>query len=114
MDTSTLSTNFVVSLSDPGAYAMLATLADPVKVTLPTNTTTRGQIRQQIATVNLITHTKIILGRTYLQLLTDPDINANIPPLHYSQTKGLACSPSDKMAWATNLLEHTNVLRAYE
>jgi len=57
-DTFIPTTNFVVSLSDPAAYAMLTTLADPIKVTLPTSTTTRGQIRQQIATLNLTSHTK--------------------------------------------------------
>ena len=45
-DTSTQNTNFVVSLSYPTAYAMLATLANPIKVPLPTSTTTLGQIRQ--------------------------------------------------------------------
>ena len=43
-DTSTQNTNFVVSLSDPSTYEMLATLADPMKAPLSTNTTTRGQI----------------------------------------------------------------------
>jgi hypothetical protein len=47
-DTSTQNTNFVASLSDPSAYAMLTTLADLIKVPLSTNPTTRGQIRQQI------------------------------------------------------------------
>jgi hypothetical protein len=85
----------------PAAYAMMATLADLIKVTLPTSTMTRGQIRQQIATINLAAHARSILDMTYGQLLTDPDItqlNTNIPPLHYSQTKGLTCRPNDKMA----------------
>ncbi len=64
-DTSTLNTNFVVSLSDPSAYAMLATLTDIIKIPLPINTTTRGQIRQQITNLNLTPHTRSILGRTY-------------------------------------------------
>jgi len=73
-DTSSQNTNFVVSLSDPSAYAMLAILTGHVKAPLPTNTTTRGQIRQQITTVNLTPHTRSILGRTYSQLLADPNI----------------------------------------
>jgi len=96
---------------------MLATLADPIKVPLPTSTTTRGQIRQQITTLKLIAHTRRIPGRTYAQLLTDPDIthlNTNLPPLQYNQTKGLTCTPNNKMAWATTLLAHTDVLQAFE
>jgi len=43
---STQNTNFVVSIEDPAAYAILATQNDPMKTTLDTNTTSRGQIRQ--------------------------------------------------------------------
>jgi len=96
---------------------MLASLADPIKVTLPTSTTTRGQVRQQITTLNLTTHTRSILGRTYAQLLIDPDIthlNTNVPTLHYSQTKGLTRRPNDKIVKATTLLAHTEVLQACE
>ena len=99
-DTSTHNTNFIVSLADPSAYAMLATLADPIKVPLSTNTSTRGQIRQQITTLNLAAHTRSILDRTYSPLLTDPNItqlNTNLLPLRYDQTKGLAGKISDKM-----------------
>jgi hypothetical protein len=96
---------------------MLATLADPIKVTLPTSIMTRGQVRQRIATVNLTSYTKSIFGKAYGQLLTDADItqlNTDIPPLHYNQTKGLTSGPNDKMAWAATLLAHTDVLRAYD
>ena len=61
-----------------------------IKTPLPTSTTTRGHIRQQITTLNLTTHTRIIFGRTYSQLLTYPNIsqlNTHIPPLRYNQTK---------------------------
>jgi hypothetical protein len=51
-DTSTQNTNFVITLAEPTAYAMLATLTDPIKTPLPTNTTTRGQTRQQNTTLN--------------------------------------------------------------
>jgi hypothetical protein len=96
---------------------MLATLADPIKVPLPTITTTRGQIRQQVTTLDLTAHTRSILGRTYAHLLTDPDItplNTDLPPLQYNQTKGLTCKPIDTMAWAITMLAHTDVLQAYE
>jgi hypothetical protein len=86
-DTSTQNTNFVISLAEPTAYAMLATLTDPIKNPLSTNTTTRGQTRQQITTLNLTPHTRSILGRTYAHLLTDLDItqlNTNLTPLRYN------------------------------
>jgi hypothetical protein len=116
-DTSTQTTNYVISIADPVTCAMMATLTDPTKVTLSTNTITRGQIRHQIATLNLTAHTRSILGRTFAQLLADPDItqlNNNLTPLQYNQTKGLIGRPSDKIAWATTLLEHTDIFQAYE
>ena len=116
-DTSTQNTNFVIYLAEPTAYAMLATLTDPIKTPLPTNTTTRGQTRQQITTLNLTPHTRSILGRTYAQLLTVTDItrlNINLTPLRYNQTRGLTGRPSAKMAWATTILTHTDVLQAYD
>jgi len=96
---------------------MLATLTEPIKVTLPTNTTTRGQIRQHITTLDLTTHARSILGHTYAQLLADPDItqlNTNLPSLQYNYTKGLAGRSSDRMAWVTTLLAHIDVFWAYE
>jgi hypothetical protein len=116
-DTSTQNTNFVISLAEPTAYAMLATLTDPIKTPLPTNTTTQGKTRQQITALNLTPHTRSILGETYAQLLTDQDItqlNINLTPLRYNQTKGLTGRPIDKMAWATTILTHTDVLQACE
>ena len=86
-DTSTQNTNFVISLSDPSTYAMLATLADLIKIPLSTNTTTRGQIRQLIPTQGLTPHTRSIFGRTYSQFLTDSDItqlNTNLTHLRYN------------------------------
>ena len=96
---------------------MMATLTNSTKVTLSTNTITKGQIRHQIATLNLTAHTRSILGRTYAQLQTDPDItrlNNNLAPLQYNQTKDLIGRTNDKIAWATTLLDLTNVLQAYE
>ena len=116
-DTSTQATNYIISMDDPTVHAMLATQTDPTKVTLPTSTIFRGQTRHQIATLNLTAHTKSILGRTYAQLLTDPDIthlNNSLPLLQYNQTKGLTGKPSDKINWSTTLLGHHDVLQAYE
>ena len=116
-DTSTQITNYIISMADSVASAMLSTLTDSIKVTLSTNTISRGQVRHQIATLNLTAHTTSILGRTYAQLLVYPDIthlNNTLLSLQLNQTKGLIGRPSDKIHWATTLLEHTNVLQAYE
>jgi hypothetical protein len=116
-DTFTQTTNYIISMAEPDAYAMTATLANSTKVTLSTNIITKGQIRHQIATLNLTTHTRSILGRTYAQLLADIDItqlNNNLAPLQYNQTKGFIGRPIDTIAWAKILLAHTDVLQAYE
>ncbi len=65
MNTSSQNTNFVISLADPTAYAMLATLTDPVKTKLNTDITTRGQTKLHITAINLVAHTKSILDRNY-------------------------------------------------
>ena len=41
-DNSTQHTNFVISLTNPQAYAMLATLDTPVKIIIPTTITIAG------------------------------------------------------------------------
>jgi hypothetical protein len=116
-DNSSQNTNFIVSIADPVAYAMLATQSDPIKTTLSTATTTRGQTRKQITPINITAHTRSILGRTYGQLLTNPDItqlNPDKTPLQFNQAKGLTGRPSDKIAWATTVLAHPDILTAYE
>jgi hypothetical protein len=67
-DNSTQNTNFVVSIEDPAAYAMMATQNDPNKTTLNITTTSRGQT-QQITAINITTHTRSVIGRNYLLLL---------------------------------------------
>ena len=91
-------------MAEPAAYAIMATLTDTTKVTLPTINITRGQIRHQSAPLNLTTHTRSTLGGTYAQLLADPGItqfNNNLALLQYNQTKGLIGRPNDTIAWAT-------------
>ncbi len=41
-DTSTQNTNFAISREDPTAYAMLATLTYPIKISINTSNTSRG------------------------------------------------------------------------
>ena len=96
---------------------MLATQNDPVKTSLNTTTTSRGQTRQQITTINITPHTRSVLDRTYWQLLTNPGItqlNANTTPLHYNQTKELTGRPSENFGWATTLMAHPDILTTYE
>ena len=117
-DTSTHTTSYIISMAEPATYAMFATLTDPTKVTLSINTIIRGQTRHQIATRDLTAlHIRSILERTYAQLLVDPDItqlNNNLAPLQYHQTKGLIGRPIDNVAWATTVMKRTDVLQAYE
>jgi hypothetical protein len=56
-DSSSHHTNFVISIEDPAAYAMLATQTDPTKTGLNTNTTSNKQTKQQITYINITTHT---------------------------------------------------------
>ena len=96
---------------------MLATQNDSVKTILNTNITSRGQTRQHITPINITTHTRSFLGRTYWQLLTNPDItqlNATTTPLRYNQAKGLTGRLSEKIAWATTIMAHPDILTAYE
>jgi hypothetical protein len=100
-DNPTQNTNFVVSIEDPAAYAMLATQNAPIKMTLNTTTTSRGQTRQQVTPINITTHTRSVLGCNYGQLLTNPDItqlNATMTPLRYNQAKGLTGRPTEQIA----------------
>jgi hypothetical protein len=79
---------------------MLATLTDPIKTSLNTTIAAESMTKQHVTSINLTPHTKSILGRTYWQLLTDPDITrpkASTPPLCYNQNKGLMGRLSAKM-----------------
>jgi len=116
-DSSSQLTNFVISIEDPMAYAMLATQNDPIKTSLNTTTTSKGQNREHIIPINITAHTRSVLGRTYLQLVTSPEIthlDANTTPLRYNQTTGLIGRPSKKTAWATTLMAHPDILTTYE
>ncbi len=73
-NTSSQHTNVVISVEDPAAYDMLATQTDPIKACLDTSTTSRGQTRQQITHINITAQTRSVIGRTYKQLLANPDI----------------------------------------
>jgi hypothetical protein len=44
---------------------MLAILTDPIKISLNTTISTRGQTKPQISLINVIAHTRSISGRNY-------------------------------------------------
>jgi hypothetical protein len=96
---------------------MLATQTDPIKTTLSTATTTREQTRRRITPINITANAKSVLGRNYGQLLTNPDItqlNPTTTPLRFNQAKGLTGRLSEKIAWATTILAHPDILTDYE
>ena len=96
---------------------MLATQNDPIKTSLNTNVTSRGRTRQRITPINITFHTWSVLGRTYWQLLTNPDItqlNVTTTPLRYNQAKGLIGRPNEKIAWATMITANPDILKAFK
>jgi hypothetical protein len=62
-DTSSQLTSFVISLAQPHAYAMLATIETHIKIRLPTTITIAGSHHQQIVHTLLNPHNRSILGR---------------------------------------------------
>jgi hypothetical protein len=96
---------------------MLATQTDSIKTGLNTFTSKDKPDNISPTSTSQPIYTRSVIGRTYWQLLTNLDIthlNANTTPLRYNQTKGLTCRPSEKMAWATTLLAHPDILITYE
>jgi hypothetical protein len=92
---------------------MLASQNDPIKTSLNTTTKSRGQTRQQITPINITSNTRSVLGRTYWQLVTNPDItqlNATTTPLRYNPTEELTSRPNEKTAWATTLMAHPGII----
>jgi hypothetical protein len=67
-DTSSQLTNFVISLTQPHAYAMLATIGTKIKIRLLTTITIACTHHQQIVHIHLNSHNRSILGRTCLGL----------------------------------------------
>ena len=96
---------------------MLVNQNDPIKTSLITTTTSRGQSRQQITLINIIAHTRSVLGSTYWLLMTSTNItqpNANTTPLRYDQTKRLVSRPIETIAWATSIMAHPDIFTSYE
>ncbi len=71
-NTTTTTTQYVISLDDPFAYAMLATLEGPIRIQLHTLINIRGTNHSEIVYIQINPHTKSTLGRTYHQLFLNP------------------------------------------
>ncbi len=69
-NSTTNNTHYIISLEDPYAYAMLATLEGPIH--LHTLINIRGTNHTQVIHIQLNPHTRSILGRTYHQLFLTP------------------------------------------
>jgi hypothetical protein len=99
--------SFVISLANPKAFVMLATIDTPIKIRLPTTITIAGSHHQQIVHIQLNPHNRSILGRAYAGLFQTPltqTMNPIIPIPKVHQTKGLIDRRSEKMSWAILLL----------
>jgi hypothetical protein len=106
-NTSTQHTNFVISLANPQAYAMLATIDTSIKIKLPTTITIACSHHQQIAHIQLNPHNISIMGRAYLALFQNPLTQSmkptmTMPTVH--PTKGLTGRRTAKISWAVLLL----------
>ena len=116
-DTSSQLTSFVISLAQPQAYAMLATLDSPIKIRLPTTITIAGSHHQQIVHIQVNPHNRSILGRAYLGLFQNPltqTLNPEVPMPIPHPTKGLTGRRSAKLHWAALLLNDLDTLHTYE
>jgi hypothetical protein len=69
---SAILTNFVISMEDEHAYAMLAALEGPIRTQLCTLICIRGTTHSQVIHIQFNPHTRGILGLTYHQLFTKP------------------------------------------
>ena len=100
-DTSSQLTIFVISLANPQAYAMLATIDTSIKIRLTTTITIAGSHRQQIVHIQLNPHNISILGRAYAGLFQNSLTQTTNPTISIPkvlQTNGLTCRRSEKMS----------------
>jgi len=68
--------------------------------------------------LNTTPHMRSILGRSYHQLLTDPEITAPnpqiTPPLEYNHAKSLHGKRKDKITWSHTVSQYPDILANYE
>ena len=116
-NTTTNTTQYVVSLDDPIAYAMLATLEGPVRIQLHTLINIRGTNHSQVVYIQINPHTRSILGRTYHQLFLTPGTQELAPHITlptYNPTKGITGRRTDRLLWATIVLSNVDTLEVFE
>ena len=110
-------THYVISLEDPYAYAMLATLEGTIRVQLNTFINIRGTNHSQVIHILINPHTRSILGRTYHQLVLTPGTHELAPRITlptYNPTKGITGRRADKLQWAVVLLHNVDTLEVLE
>ena len=66
-------THYIISLENPHAYAMRATLEGPMRIQLHTLINIRETNHSQVIHIQINPHTRSILGRTYHPLFLTPD-----------------------------------------
>jgi hypothetical protein len=116
-NTTTNTTQYVISLDDPYAYAMLATFEGPIRIQLHTLINIRGTNHSQVVYIQINPHTRSILGRTYHQLFLTPGTQELAPHITlptYNPTKGITGRRYDKLMWATVLLSNVDTLEVFE
>jgi hypothetical protein len=85
-------THYIKSLEDPYSNAMLSTLESPIRSQLHTHINIRGTNHAQIVYLQINSHTRNILGRTYHQLFLTPDtqeLASHITPSAYNHVKDI-------------------------
>ncbi len=93
-------THCIVSLEDPYAYAMFATLEGPSRIQLHTLNNIRGTKHSQVIHIHINPHTRSILGRTYHKLFLTPNTQQLVPYITiptYSPAKGITGRRADKL-----------------
>jgi hypothetical protein len=110
-------THYIISLDDPHAYSMLATLEGPIRFQLNTLINIRGTNHSQVIHIQLNPHTRSILGRTYHQLFLNPGTQELAPHItipKYNPIKGITGRRIDKLLWSTILLHSVDTLEVFE
>jgi hypothetical protein len=97
---STILTNFIISMDDEHAYAMLATLEGPIRTQLRTLICIRGTTHSQVVHIQFNPHPRNILSRTYHHMFMAPGTQELVPHItlpKYNNDKGLVGRRIDKI-----------------
>jgi len=92
-NTTASNTHYIISLEDPHAYAMLASLESPIRIQLNTLINIRGTNHSQVIHIQINPHTRSIIGRTYHHLFLTPGTQELAPHITiptYNPTNDIA------------------------